>query len=295
MAVTSFGAVRGGLLASLRFRQATDESNDPDNSKNVMCRFRPPFNYTDGLGGTASVTDAGIAKFVDGDGNAFDIRLEQGFTTGGYSAPQAIVHDRGLNVQIDSSGDDGYAMDLGHGVFGSENANARSAFVVGTDEDFYLRVRLEIGDVSAADQVAVGFVGGVSGESGWPADGLLDTYGNYAVLNVDQGAVNIETRLNTGTASVTATGTSIVDWTTTGDVYDLEVRVSKGGAVNFLINGAEPSTDVTGYTFDSTDTVNAVLMVLADADDLDPGIVIHEWESGYLSSRGPDNILDLED
>ena len=295
MAVSSFGAVSGGLLASLRQRVATETSADADNSKNVMSRFRPPYTYTDGLGGAASVLDAGIAKLVDGEGNGFDIRLEQAFTDGGYSAPQVLSRARGLQVLIDSSGDDGYAMDLGHGVFGSEIANAKSAFVIGTDEDFFLRVRLEIGTVAAADQVAVGFVGGVTGESGWPVDGDLDTYGNYAVLNVDAGTVNIETRLNTGTASVTATGTSIVDFTTTGDVYDLEVRVAKGGAVNFLINGAEPSVDVTGFVFDSTDTVNAVFMVLADASDDDPDIIIHEWESGYLSSRGPDTILDLED
>ncbi len=295
MAVTSFGALRGGLLASLRQRVATETSADADNSKNVMSRFRPPYTYTDGLGGAASVLDAGIAKLVDGEGNGFDIRLEQAFTDGGYSAPQVLSRARGLQVLIDSSGDDGYAMDLGHGVFGSEIINAKSAFVIGTDEDFFLRIRLEIGTVAAADQVAVGFVGGVTGESGWPVDGFLDTYGNYAVLNVDAGTVNIETRLNTGTASVTATGTSIVDYTTTGDTYDLEVRVGKGGAVNFLINGAEPSVDVTGFTFDSTDTVNAVLMVLADASDDDPDVIIHEWESGYLSARGPDTIGDLED
>ncbi len=294
MAVTSFGAVRGGLLASLRLRKATETQQEPDNSKNVMARFRPPFTHTTGLGVAAAVTDAAINVLTDGDGNSFEVRSELAFADGGFSAPQVAIHTRGASMKIDSSGDDGIAMDLGHGPFGSEVVNCKGAFVIGTDEDFYLRVRLEIGDVSSTDQVAVGFVGGVTGESGWPVDGLLDTYGNYAVLNVDNGTVNIETRLNTGTASVTATGTSIVDYTTTGDVYDLEVRVSKGGAVNFLINGAEPSTDITGFTFDSTDTVNAVFMALADADDA-PVIVIHEWESGYLSSRGPDSIGDLED
>ncbi|GAG44932.1 unnamed protein product, partial [marine sediment metagenome] len=158
------------------------------------------------------------------------------------------------------------------------------------DEDFYLRVRLDIADVSDADQIAVGFL-----KNGRPTDGLLDTYTDYAVLNVDNGAVNIETRLNAGSASVTATGTSMIDYTTTGDVVDLEVRVSKGGAVNFLIDGAEPSTDVTGFVFDDGDTVNAAFLFLSDLIGGDPTITLHEWESGYLSSRGPDNILDLED
>jgi hypothetical protein len=287
MAVSSFGAVRGGLLASLRQRKATESSNDPDNSKNVFSRFRPPYQYHDGVGGAASTSDAGINYFQDGEGNAFQIRLEQGHAAATIGTAAA----RGLSLALDATGADGVAMDLGYGASASEIANCRGAFVIGTDEDFYLRIRLEIGDVSDSSQVAVAFVGTAAG---WPDDGVLDTYGNYAALNVDGGQVNIETRLNTGTASVTDTGTDIPDYASTGDVYDLEIRVSKGGAVNFLINGAEPTTDVTGFVFDTGDTVNAVLMVLSDVDS-DPGVVVHEWESGYLSSRGPDGILDLED
>ncbi len=288
MAVTSFGAVRGGLLASLRQKKATETANDPDNSKNVMSRFRPPFHYTDGLGGVAAV-DASVAQvLIDGDGNAFQINPEGTFSG---SAPQIAVNARGALLKTDgSAAAKGLAIDLGYGESASEIPNCRGAFIVGTDEPFYLRVRLDIADVSDADQVAVGFVVG-----GRPVDGLLDTYGNYAVLNMDNGTVNIETRLNSGTASVTATGSSMIDFDSTGSVVDLEVRVSKGGAVNFLINGAEPSTDVTGFTFDDADTVNATFLFLNDLIGGDPTITLHEWESGYLSARGPDSIFDLGD
>ncbi len=288
MAVTSFGAVRGGLLASLRFRAATTASNDPDNSKNVMSRFRPPFNYTDGLGGVAKV-DATVGQLlVEGEGNAFEINPEGTFSG---SAPQVAVNDNGMLLITDASAAaKGIQFDLGYGESASEQLNCRGAFVIGTDEAFFLRVRLEIGDVSDASEVAVGFVVG-----GRPADGLLDTYGNYAVLNVDDGTINIETRLNSGSASVTDTGATMIDFDSTGSVVDLEVRVSKGGKVNFLINGAEPTTDVTGFTFDDADRVNAMFLFLSDLIGGDPTIVIHEWESGYLSARGPDGIFDLED
>jgi hypothetical protein len=208
------------------------------------------------------------------------------------SAPYLSAHARGLVIALDASDtNDGAWLDLGYGLSGSELANSRGAFVVGTDDDFYLRVRLDIGDVSDTAVCAVGFVKG-----GFPDGGLYTSCTDYAVLNVNAGDIKIETRLNSGSASVTDTTQNIGDYGTTGDVYDLEVRVNSGGKVNFLINGAEPTVDVTSFTFDSGDTVNAVFSVaLAGAGAGDPTVVLHEWESGFLSSRGPDSIFDLED
>jgi hypothetical protein len=133
-------------------------------------------------------------------------------------------------------------------------------------------------------------------KGGFPDGGLYTSCTDYAVLNVNAGNIKIETNLNSGTPSVTDTTQDIGDYGTTGDVYDLEVRVNSGGKVNFLINGAEPTVDVTSFTFDSGDTVNAIFNVaLAGAGAGDPTVVLHEWESGFLSSRGPDSIFDLED
>lgn len=287
MGITNFGAVSAGLLGSLRKENSLSETgdvNDPNNSKNVFSRFRPPFTYTDGLGGAAATTDAAINVLTDGEGNSFNVRLEQAFAG---SAPQAAVHARGVHLQMDATAADGIAMDLGYGNTGSEQANCRGAFIVGTADPFYLRVRLDIGDVSDSSQVAVGFV-----RNGWPVDGTLDTYTDYAVLNVDSGTINIETRLNSGTASVTSTTQTVADYASTGDVFELEVRVDGSGNVNFIIDGAEPTVDVTNFSFDATDTVNAVLLVLSDAES-SPTVVVHEWESGYLSSRGLTGITDV--
>lgn len=291
MAVTSVSAIRGGLLASLRqgSGESRGSSQAPDNSKNVFCYFRPPFDYTDGLGGAAGTASGNVALLRTGEGEAFSA-----FVVGEFSgtAPQIQPHARGAVLEMDASAtNDGLVIDLGYGVSASEIANCRGAFVVGTDDAFYVRVRLDIGDVSDTTQCAVGFVKGGTVDAA-----LLGSYTDFAVLNVNAGDIKIETRLNSGTASATDTTQNIADYGTTGDVYDLEVRVSDSGAVNFLINGAEPTVDVTNFTFDTGDTVNAIFTVLGDVTaGGDPTVVLHEWESGFLSARGPDTIFDLED
>lgn len=291
MAVTSFGAVRGGLMASLRQGsdfKAQGAAEAPDNAKNVMSRFRPPFTFSDGVAGTAVTTSGAVNVLTDGEGNAFSC-----FVLGEFSgtAPQVAAHDRGALIQLDASAtNDGLTVDLGYGLTGSEIDNCRGSFVVGTDDAFYIRVRLDIGDVSDSGQVAVGFV-----KDGTPTTGLLDDHSDYAALNVNNGDILIETRLNAGSASVTDTTDDVVDFATTGDVHDLEVRVSDSGKVNFLIDGAEPTVDVTNFAFDSGDRVNAVVIVADLLAAGDPTVVLHEWESGFLSARGPDSIVDLED
>lgn len=279
-----------GLLASLRQGNGEQRGSAaaPDNSKNVMCRFFPPFIYDDGIGGAAGTTTAAVPVLRTGDGGVFACYVIGEFSG---TAPQVAKHARGAQLQMDASAtNDGMTIDLGYGISASEIANCRGAFVVGTDDSFYLRVRLDIGDVSDTTQCFVGFV------KGGTVDGaLIGSYTDFAGLNVNAGDIKIETRLNSGSASATDTTQNVADYTTTGDVYDLEVRVNESGKVNFLINGAEPTVDVTNFTFDTGDTVNAIVTVLADAAASDPTVVIHEWESGFLSSRGPDSIFDLED
>jgi len=278
-------------MASLR--QGSGESRGsgqaPDNSKNVFTYFRPPFTSTDGVGAVHATTTGAVGVLTFGDGTHMSSTV---IGDASASAPFVSAHARGLVAALDASDtNDGWWLDLGYGLTAAENANCRGAFVIGTDDAFYLRVRLDIGDVSDTAICVVGFVKG-----GFPDTGLYTANTDYAVLNVNAGAINIETRLNAGTASVTDTTQDILDYTTTGDVFDLEVRVNDSGKVNFLINGAEPTVDVTNFTFDSTDTVNAIFSVaLAGAGAGDPTVVLHEWESGFLSSRGPDSITDLED
>jgi hypothetical protein len=287
--VTEYSAIKAGLMASLRagLGETRGESAAPDNSKNVFTYFRPPFTSTDGIGGVHAATTGAVGVLTFADGNHMSSTV---IGDASASAPHISAHARGLIIALDASDtNDGAWLDLGYGLSGSENANSRGAFVIGTDDAFYLRVRLDIGDVSDTARCYVGFVKG-----GFPDGGLVTSCSDYAVLNVNAGDIYIETRLNGGTASTTDTTQDVLDYGTTGDVYDLEVRVSLAGKVNFLINNAEPTVDVTNFTFDSADTVNAVFSVaLAGAGAGDPTVVLHEWESGFLSARGLETISDL--
>lgn len=268
---TDFSAVRAGLGASKRM---------DSNAKYVYAKFYGPLEYSDGLGGAAAVTDAAINTLRAANGETFQVRLEQAFAG---SAPQVSVGALGAALTLDAADNDGIGIDLGYGAAGAEVANTRGAYIVGTEaEGFFVRAKLNIADVSDADQIAVGFVKG-----GFPADGLLDTLTDYAVLNVDNGDIKVETRLNSGTASVTDTTQDVAD----AGTVTLEVRVTAGGVAHFFVDGAAPTVTQTGFEFDD-DTVNAVLLILADAAG-DPGVQLIEWESGPLSARGLRSIDDL--
>jgi hypothetical protein len=250
-------------------------------AKYVFERFYGPYLHFEEDSTVEVVTDAGINTLVTGSGNLFQYRLEQAF---GGTAPLIVPDgtDGGATIVLDAAADDGIGLDLGYGAATAEDTQSKGVFTVGTDAAFFLRVKLKVADVSDADQIAVGFVKG-----GWPADGLLDTYTDYAVLNIDNGDIKIETRLNSGTASVTDTTDDVADL---GSVT-LEVRVDANGVATFLVDGAAPTVDVTGFEFDD-EAVNAVLIILNDAAG-NPDITVQEWESGLLSARGLTGVNDL--
>jgi hypothetical protein len=250
----------------------------------VFDNFRGPFLNFEEDSTDAVVTDAGINTVVTSTGNLFQYRLEQAFAG---TPPQIQPGTYGALIVLDAADNDGLTLDLGYGAAGAVDARSRGVFTVGTDEAFFVRVKLMVADVSDADQIFVGFVVG-----GHPVDGLLDTYTDYAGLNIDNGDIKVETRLNSGTAGAVDTTQNVIDHaSSTDNAVTLEVRVSAGGVCTFLVNGAAPTTDVTGFEFDD-DAVNAVVTVLNDAAG-DPGVEILEWESGLLRARGLTGVADL--
>ncbi len=279
MGITNFDSVVAGLGASYR----TDR-----NDKYVFTKFYSPLRYTLREAGAASgialVTDASINQLMDAEGNQFNLILEQAFAG---AIPQAITSDTstgGVALTLDAAGADGWYFDLGYGAITAEVVNTRGNFTIGTDPAFFLRVKMSVGDVSSTDQLTVGFTKG-----GRVADNLLATMTDFAVLNVDAGNVLIETRLNTGTATSGDTTTDVAN----AGVITLEVRVDAAGKVRFFIDGIAPSTDKTDYTFDDGDVVNAFVSCQVAGDNLNPLVVLHEWESGYITARGLNNIGDL--
>lgn len=256
------------------------------NSKYVFTRFEGPALYasTAGVSAIPSVADAGINNWLV-DGELFNYRLEQAFAG---TAPQPKQTIEGYHLQLDAADNDGVSVDLGRVIAPANsvvNSYSKGAFTIGTDPAFFLRVKLDVATVASADQIAVGFNVGA-----YAADGLINTHTDMAMINIDNGDLKLETRLNSAGDAAVDTTQNVAD---AGQVT-LEVRVSDSGQVKFLIDGVAPTVDVTGFTFDSADVVHACVMLLTDAAG-DPVVTLLEWESGHLSARGLDGISDLND
>ena len=279
MGITNFDSVVAGSGASKRIDR---------NANYVFTKFYSPMTYALRAVGApdcvALVTDAGINTLIDAEGNSFNLILEQAFAG---AVPQAIASDTsggGVALTLDAAGADGWYFDLGYGAISSEVVHTKGNFKVGTDPAFFLRVKMSVGDVSSTDQLVVGFTKG-----GRVADNLIATMSDFAVLNIDAGDVYIETTLNGTGDGKTDTTTNVAN----AGVITLEVRVDAAGKVRFFFDGVAPATDVTNFTFDDTDVVNAFVACQVAGDNLNPLVVIEEWESGYISSRGLNNIGDL--
>lgn len=276
---SGFSAIQAGLGASYRLAQ---------NARYRYTDFRALPVYTDLIAGSAPTTDARAGGILLVGDVAFQVRLEQDIA----ASPVFNVNATGLRIDLDDTDNDGIELNLGRLVPNAAGGAAEStvwtrspgAFTIGTDADFFVRVKLKIADVSDADQIAVGFSVG-----DYPAAGTVETYTDVFALNVDAGNVKIEQRLNSGTAAATDTGTDVAD----AGTVELEVRVTDGGYARAFIDGASPSTDVTNFVFDDGDVVHAFFTILNAAAG-DPTIDLIEWESGFLSSRGLAMIEDTD-
>ncbi len=268
-----FRSVRAGLGASYRLDK---------NERYVYTQFREPGTLVgDVIGAGLTSTDAAF-NYVHIGPYVFQLRNEQA-----NSSVVAESTSDGLVLVHDTADNDGISMTLGrHQRIAAnnttENTKDKGSFVVGTDE-FFLKVKLDIVDVSDADQIAVGF-----GMGAHPVDGDIDTETDYVGFNTDNGQVNIETVLNNAGTTVTDT---TANWADNGQ-HTMEIRVSKTGLCKFLYDGIEPATDITDFILDTGDRMHAEVSVRSDIITSPAIVTVMEWESGLLSSRGLAGITD---
>lgn len=272
---TAFKSVAAGLGASKRLNV---------NDKYVFTKFDSFPQYTDNLGGAvAVVTDAAVNTLSFPD-YSWQVRLEQAYAG---TVPQARTTADGLLILIDSTSTDGWELNLGRVAYDNTittiNTKSKGAFTIGTGGSFFLRVQLDIDDVSAGDAIGVGFSVGA-----YPADGLLATYTDFFALEINAGDIFTRSRLNSGTSVSTDTTQNVVD---NGQPV-LEVRVGPTGDCLAFIDGVAPTTEIASFTFDNTDVVHAFVNVKSGNDD-DLNVSVMEWESGFLSSRGLIAIADI--
>ncbi|MCI0705812.1 MAG: hypothetical protein L0241_32525, partial [Planctomycetia bacterium] len=94
--------------------------------------------YTDGVGGTAAVTDAALNVLVAPSGQTFEVRLEQAFAG---AAPQVLMGPDGLVFVLDAAATDGIALSLGNGAAAAETPN-KGKFTIGQDAAFFFRAKV---------------------------------------------------------------------------------------------------------------------------------------------------------
>jgi len=171
-----------------------------------------------------------------------------------------VLAATGLAVTMDEDAGDG--IELTQGIL----ARSKQAMVIGTDE-FYLKCRASIADVSEVAELAVGFHKAEAYQVN------IDDYADMAVLNSIIGAINIETMVG-GAGTVTTDTTNT--WTN-GQIKTFEVYVSRGGVVTYKIDGSAP-TVVAAYTF--TDALTVVPFFYFFHGATPAAVVIEEWECG---------------
>lgn len=167
----------------------------------------------------------------------------------------------GLLAGLDDANGDG--VEYTNGI----TADSPVAFTVGTDA-FFFRCKFSVADVSGAAECAVGF------RTVEAYQAAIDDYLNMACLNMQGGAINIETIDDNNVTTTTDTTDTWAD----GETHTFEVRIAANRAVTYLIDGAAPSTTA-AFSFDATDVVIPFFHFKNGADAAG-NIIIQEWEVG---------------
>lgn len=223
------------------------------------------------------IMPAKIADYAEPTGSAGH---ENFFTTGNNTFEYHIVGTQdilapveaigGLDIGMDQTADDG--VEISQGI----TSAAKHAFTIGTDAAFYLRVLMNIANVSGTDDCAIGF------RLAEAYQATLAGYNDSAILNVISGAITIETIVGGAAATVTDTTQTVDD----GVDVDLTVIVGADGKVIYEIGGAPPRTTA-AFTFTDGIVVVPFLYFIHDAAPVAGVVNLKEWECGYMTDKLP--------
>ena len=221
----------------------------------------------------------GDVNVLVGDRNVFEYHI-----LGTQDILGPIRTSGGLNLKLDATADDGIELTLGNEqpantVISAVAGATRGTFVVGTDAPFYVAFKLTIADVSGTDDCAVGF------HKAEAYQAAIDSYDEWAALNVISGDIKIETELNAGGTTTTDTTDNWADTETKTlmVICDSNGSLSNDGTVGkcyYFIDGQKPTTEPTSrFKFDSGEIVIPFFYYLFDTTT--PGAMTAKlWESG---------------
>lgn len=139
--------------------------------------------------------------------------------------------------------------------------STRMKFTVGTDA-FYMKVKLDIPDVSEYDVACIGFRKLAAYADVADAAATGTAYEDVGLLNCNAGNIYTVTRVGAGTATLTDTTD---DWADT-EQHTLEVYVSSAGAVTFKIDGSAPTVNTNTATLTDAAVMIPCMIFTATGD-----------------------------
>lgn len=211
---------------------------------------------TSKIGGGAAGGTTGDENVMVLGQNVFEYHI---LGTQTITAPSLVA--TGLDVGMDQTNADG--VEISQGI----TAQSKVAFTVGTDA-FYGKCKFSVADVSGAAECAFGF------RTAEAYQANIDDYNNMAVLNMQGGAINIETIDDNAATTTTDTTDTWAD----GATHTLEVYVSAARAVTYKIDGAAP-TVTAAFSIDAGDVVVPFFHFL-HGSDVAGAVILQEWEVG---------------
>lgn len=126
-------------------------------------------------------------------------------------------------------------------------------------------------DVTGTDDLCIGF------RKAEAYQAAVDNYDEAAYFQINGTTVNIETILNNGATSTTATGAAAADAVAITLRLEVVDRV-----VTFKVNGSVPGTTVE-FTFDANEKIIPFVYFLHHTDLMDT-LYLQKWECGRLYS-----------
>jgi hypothetical protein len=241
-------------------------------NKNTYIDFRlgTPQCRTDAVGQIGVVTDAGINSHQIGAST-----LQSYNDTANALIIGTLLNDANLNTGMEVPSD---AADNNGGEFyGTAIADAAMpmAFKVGTVGAFQFSLTFGMPVVADYDVCLLGFRKVAAAADIATAAATLTAYSDLFALNIDNGAIKVTERLNSGTGVTTDTTDTLANDTE----VTLKCLVSSAGVCTATIDGAAPTATST-FTFDDGDIVTPFWHYTKDAAGSASPPIVRIWHSG---------------
>ena len=181
-------------------------------------------------------------------------------------APRMTVN--GVDIALDNTTLEGAEYNYG------ARANAKNAFIIGTDAAFFAEATLFVEDISGCLPLMVGFRRVEANNA------VIATYTDFALIGLQDTTsstnVVIMDELNAGGTNLTDTTDA---WGGDSSARTLRILVSATGVTTYTIDGVAP-TVTNAHTFDTGDVVMPVIHFL-NGPDVAGEVAWSTWKVGF--------------